>query len=165
MILVEILYHGVEQWFDANGLMFGYDVEPAVGVEQFFYFQVKERKNKGYIMFAIDSQTSANLPLHKALFDLDQSNPVITPRRMWPDLRPFGLSTGARKGEDKRPPGGKITVQRGPTIVHAVTGDRYRMWTQVVVHNSILLPPHIITRETLPASATPSATTVTSEPL
>jgi hypothetical protein len=161
--LVTILYHGVEKWFDAHGLMYSFDVEPAVGVEQFFYFQVKQRKNVGTISYVIDSQTGANLPLHKALYDIDQSIPVTVPRKRWPDLRPFGFSTGARKGEDKRPPGGKITVQRGPIIQHAVTGDRYRMWTQVVVHASILLPPHITIRETLPA--TPSATTGTSEPL
>ncbi len=161
--LVEILHHGVEKWFDVHGLMYSPDVEPAVGVEQFFYFQVKQRKNVGTISYVIDSQTGANLPLHKALYDIDQSIPVTVQRKRWPDLRPFGFSTGARKGEDKRPPGGKITVKQGPIIQHAVTGDRYRMWTQVVRSDSILLPPHITIRETLPA--TPSATTVTSEPL
>jgi hypothetical protein len=71
--LVVILYHGVEQWLDAHGQMYGYDQEHAVGVEQFFYFQVKQRTNHGGTnSFVIDSQTNANLPLHKALYLIDR---------------------------------------------------------------------------------------------
>jgi hypothetical protein len=158
--LVVIYHRDEEMWFDLDGGIHSLDVGAAAGAEQFFHVHIKERKDGAKITDVIDSQTVANLPFFKALYFLDQQNPVTVQRKRWPDLRPFGYSTGARKGE-KRPPGNKITVQRGPIIHDAVTGDRYRKWTQVIHPQSIILPPHITIRETLATSAT----TVTSDPL
>ena len=164
---VEIHYRHAQQWLSLDGVMHSLDEEPAENEDQLFHALVKERKTNGGLVssFVIDSQTAENLPIFKALFIEDQKIPVTVPRKRWPDYSSFGFSTSARKGEP-RPPGNKITVQRGQIMLDATTGDRYRMWTQVVRSSSIILPPRFAFRETLPAlPSVPAETTVPSQPL